>query len=96
MIGHAGSWLFGKDTGTPGVLLPAHPKVGDRFKSEDVSRVINEEDEVVSVSVKVTVPTGTYQDCVKVKEHLADGTTEYKYYARGVGVVKKSWMRRWS
>ena len=26
---------------------------------------------------------------MKVKEHLADGTTEYKYYAPGLGVVRK-------
>jgi hypothetical protein len=26
---------------------------------------------------------------VKVAEHLADGTTEYKYNAKGVGVVRE-------
>ena len=30
-----------------------------------------------------------HKNCVKVKEHLADGTTEYKYYAPGLGVVRK-------
>jgi hypothetical protein len=37
----------------------------------------------------VTAPAGSYQDCVKVKEKLADGSTEYKYYAKGVGVVRE-------
>ena len=87
--GHAGAWLLGKDTQTPGVIIPAHPKVGDRFKSEDVSKDIREDDEVVSVSETVTVPAGTYEHCVKVREQLADGTTEYKYYAPGVGVVRE-------
>ena len=86
---HAGSWLLGKDTPVPGLLLPANPKLGDKFKSEDVSKDINEADEVVSVSETVTVPVGTCQNCVKVKENLADGTTEYKYYAKGVGVVRE-------
>jgi hypothetical protein len=86
---HEGSWLLGKDTRKPGVILPGDPEVGDKFKTEDVSKDINEDDEVVSVSEDVIVPAGTYQNCVKVREHLADGTTEYKYYAKGVGVVRE-------
>jgi len=87
---HEGAWLLGKDTQIPGVILPANPKIGDKFKTEDVSKDINESDEVVSVSETVTVPAGTYQNCVKVKEILADGTTEYKYYAKGVGAVRET------
>lgn len=88
--GHSGSWMLGKDTKTPGVILPGNPKVGDKFKSEDVSKEIHEDDEVVSVSETVTTPAGAYQNCVKVKETLADGDVEYKYYAKGVGVVRES------
>ena len=86
---HEGSWLLGKDTQTPGIILPAHPKVGDKFKSEDVSKEINESDEVVSVSENVTVPAGTFANCVKTKESLGGGTTEYEFYAPGVGVVRE-------
>lgn len=89
VVGHSGSWLLGVDTQTPGVLFPAHPKVGDVFKSEDVSATIREVDTVVSISETVTVPAGTFHDCVKIKEVLADGTTEIKYYAPGTGVVKE-------
>jgi hypothetical protein len=89
IINHDGSWMVGKDTEVPGVQLPAHPKVGDKFRSEDVSKEIGEIDEVVSINETVTVPAGTYTNCVKVKESLADGTTEYKYYAKGVGVVRE-------
>lgn len=87
--GHEGSWMFGRDTQIPGVQFPAHPKVGVRFKTEDVSKEINETDEVVSVSETVVTPAGTFKNCVKVREDLADGTTEYKYYAPGVGVVRE-------
>ena len=87
VIGHKGAWMFGKDTQTPGVLFPGQPKVGAKFKSEDVSKTISERDEIVSVSETVTTPAGTFRDCVKVRERLADGKTEYKYYAKGVGVV---------
>lgn len=87
--GHSGAWLLGRDTQIPGVILPTRPKVGDKFKPEDVSREISETDEVVSVSETVVVPAGAYKNCLKVKESLADGTTEFKYYAPGVGCVKE-------
>ena len=87
--GHSGAWLLGKDTQNPGVIIPAHPKVGDKFKSEDVNKEINEDDEIISVNETVSVPAGTYENCVKVKESLADGTTEFKFYAPGVGVVRE-------
>ena len=90
VVGHGGAWMLGKDARKPGVLLPANPKVGDKFKSEDVPKITTENDEVVSVSETVTVPAGTFQNCVKVKELLSDGKTEYKYYAKGVGVVKEA------
>jgi hypothetical protein len=89
VVSHEGSWMLGKDTKTPGVIIPGHPKIGDKFKSEDVSKEIHEDDEVVSVSETVTTPAGTFQNCVKVRENLADGTTEYKYYANGGGVVRE-------
>lgn len=85
--GHSGAWLLGKDTKIPGVLLPAHPQVGDKFKSEDVPHITTEKDEVVSISETMTVPAGTFHGCVKVKEHASDGATEFKLYAPGVGVI---------
>ncbi len=85
--GHSGAWLLGRDTKTPGILLPAHPKTSDKFQSENVPGITREDDEVVSISETVTVPAGTFHDCVKVKEHASDGATEFKLYAPGVGVI---------
>ncbi|MDR3456160.1 MAG: hypothetical protein P4N60_01835 [Verrucomicrobiae bacterium] len=85
--GHSGGWLLGKDTKIPGVLLPAHPGVGDKFQSENVPGITVEDDVVVSVSETMTVPAGTFHNCIKTKEHASDGATEYKYYAPGVGVI---------
>jgi hypothetical protein len=85
--GHSGAWLLGMDTKIPGVLLPAHPKVGDKFKSENVPGITREDDLVVSISETMTVPAGTFSNCIKVKEHASDGATEFKFYAPGVGVI---------
>ena len=89
VISHKGAWMYGKDTQTPGVLFPGKPVLGVKFRSEDVSETIRENDEVVSVTETVTTPTGVYRDCVKIREALADGSIEYKCYAKGVGVVSE-------
>lgn len=89
VTGHSGAWLLGRDTQKPGVLMPAHPSVGDRFRSEDVPKITQEADEVISVSETVIVPAGTWTNCVKIREKSSDGATEYKFYAPGIGCVKE-------
>ena len=86
---HEGAWLYGVHTDKLGIIMPADPKVGDKFRSEDVPGITQEDDEVVSVSETVTVPAGTFKNCLKIKEILSGGEIEYKYYAPGVGVVKE-------
>ena len=81
--------ILGVNTNTVGLFLPATPSVGQKLRSEDVPAITREEDEVISVSESITVPTGSYTNCVKVKEILSDGAVEYKLYAPGVGIVKE-------
>lgn len=89
VVGHSGAWLLGVHTKVPGIMMPADPKIGDKFKSEDVPKITIEEDSVVSVSEKVTVPAGTYENCLKIREKLSDGAVEYKYFAKGIGCVRE-------
>ena len=86
---HDGSWLYGVHTSTVGLFFPASPKVGDRFRSEDVPGITREDDEVVAIAETATTPAGTFQNCVRVKEILSDGAIEFKLYAPGVGIVKE-------
>lgn len=46
--------------------------------------------QVVNTNSTVTVPYGTFANCVKTKEYTAPepGVVEYKYYAAGVGQIK--------
>jgi hypothetical protein len=89
VVNHEGAWLYGVHTKTLGVIMPANPKVGDKFRPEDVPRITREEDTVISVTETVTVPAGMYTNCLKVREKTSDGDVEFKYYAPGVGVVKE-------
>jgi len=91
--GHAGSWLLGVDAKAPDVVLPAKPKVGDRFRSAGGPKAAREEDEVVSVSEKVTVPAGSFANCLVTRAIFPDGRVERRYYAEGVGCVKVAWDR---
>lgn len=90
VVGHEGAWLVGEHNAKPGLLIPAHPKVGDKFRSEDVPGIAVEDDEVVSVEETVVVPSGTYKHCVKVRETVSGEAPEYKYYAPSIGVVREA------
>lgn len=87
--GHSGGWLFGKDTQNLGLMMPAHPGLGDRFKSEDAEPITWEADQVVSLSETVTVPAGMFQNCLRVRERDSYGDVEFKLYARGVGCIEE-------
>lgn len=87
--GHSGAWLLGKQTKIPGIMMPPDPRIGDKFRPEDVGAITREDDEIMSFSETVKVPAGTYENCLKVKEILSDGKTEYKLHAKGIGVVKE-------
>lgn len=90
ILNHEGTWLLGKDTTVPGLFFPGEPKIGAKYRPEDVSKDIGETDEVISLNETVVTPAGTFKDCVKIRETLADGKTEYKYYAKGVGIVRET------
>lgn len=87
---HEGSWLYGVHTRKLGIMFPATPMVGQRYRSEDVPGITREDDEVVSISESVTVPAGSYHSCVKVRETLSEGDVEFKVYCPGVGIVQES------
>lgn len=89
ITGHGGAWLFGRDTQHLGLLMPAHPRTGEKFKSENAPPITWEADEVASLSETATVPAGTFHNCLKIEERSSDGDREYKLYAPDVGCVEE-------
>jgi len=84
-----GSFKGGVNGAEPGIIMKAHPMVGDFYRQEfDLD---NAEDvaEVVSLTNTVTVASGTYTNCLKTLETspLEPDAMENKYYASGVGNV---------
>jgi hypothetical protein len=92
VISTEGSWEAGVDGAQPGIIMEAHPKVGDRYQqelapgvAEDMAQVIRLQDEEVCVSY------GCFEDdellLTKEWTPLDRGVVEEKYYAEDVGFI---------
>ena len=85
-----GSFVSGINGAQPGIIMKAHPAIGDFYRQE--FDLANAEDlaDVISLTESVTVPAGTFNnDCLKTKETtpLEPDLLENKYYAPNVGNV---------
>ena len=88
-VNREGSWLSGVAGAHFGLAMPGKPKVGDAYYQELAPKVAMDRAEVVSVSETLKTPAGEFKNCVKTKETTPlEKGTEYKLYARGVGLVK--------
>ena len=85
----AGTFVGGVNGAQPGIIMEAHPAIGDFYRQEFDLRNAEDFAEVVSLTETVTVPTGTYSNCLKTKETtpLETSLLENKYYAPNVGNV---------
>ena len=86
----AGTWEAGVDNAQPGIIIPAHPKVGDTFRQEYRPGAALDEAKILSMTATVRVPAGTYRDVLVTfdKNPLDPSKLERKFYARGVGFVR--------
>ncbi len=84
VLDNDGTWLAGRD-GPAGMIMPAHPKVGDTFRPENIPGLVFEEVTVKKVDLTVNGPTGPVSGAIKVLEELQDGSVEDKFYAPGYG-----------
>jgi hypothetical protein len=84
-----GTFRGGIDDAQPGIVMEAHPAIGDFYRQEfDLG---NAEDfaEVVGLSASVTVPYGSFTNCLDTRETtpLEPDLHEHKFYAAGIGNV---------
>ena len=87
---HEGAWIAGKNGAKFGLMMPGAPKLRSRHYQEIAPKVAMDRAEIVSLTETVKTPAGTFKLCLKAAEStpLEPGVTEYKYYARGVGLVQ--------
>ena len=86
-----GSFEAGVNGAFPGLVMPAHPQVGDTYRQEFAKGVAEDTGEVVSLNSSETTPlTGPTGNLLVIKDaDLLDPTApaENKYYAPGIGLV---------
>jgi hypothetical protein len=79
-----GTWLAGNE-GPAAMIMPAHPKVGDVYRTENVPGVVFEEVTTKSVGKTVAGPHGPVNGAIVSEELHSDGTHEDKIFAPGYG-----------
>ena len=89
VVSTKGSWEAGVDGAKPGIIMQAHPKVGQTYRQEYYPGEAMDMAKVQSLNDSVTVPYGSFDDVLVTKEWtpLEPSYHEHKYYARGVGHV---------
>lgn len=84
-----GTWLAGRE-GPAAMIMPADPKVGDVYRTENVAGVVFEEVTVKAVGRTVTGPRGPVEGAMVANELHADETGEDKIFAPGYGEFRTS------
>jgi hypothetical protein len=86
-----GSWEAGVDDALPGLIMSAAPEPGKPYRQEYLAGVAEDMAQVVALGEVVTSPLGTYRDTVKTRDwSMLEPGNEFKWYARGIGVVKET------
>jgi hypothetical protein len=90
-----GSWQAGVDGAQPGIIMPAHPKVGQAFRQEYYKGQAEDHFSVLSTSASVLVPYTASAHALLTKEWtpLEPGAIDHKLYIRGVGLAKEEAIR---
>jgi hypothetical protein len=85
-----GSFVAGVDGALPGIVMEAHPKVGDSYRQEYYKGIAEDRADVLSTSESATVAAGSYRDLVMTKDYNPldpSASIEHKYFARTVGLI---------
>lgn len=79
-----GSWLAGRE-GPAEMIMPAHPKVGDVHRAENIPAIAFEEVAIKTVGKTVNGPAGRVRGAMVARELHDDGTYSDKVFAPGYG-----------
>jgi hypothetical protein len=88
-VSKEGSWEAGVDGARAGIIMPAKPRVGMRYRQELYKGHAEDKAQVLSLDEQAQVPFGHFRRVLLTKDFtpLEPKVLEYKLYARGVGPV---------
>jgi hypothetical protein len=84
-----GSFEAGVDGAQPGIVMPAEPRAGQRYRQEFLEGEAEDQGAVLSADELVEAPAGRYDHAVLTRDTnpLEPEVSEYKLYAPDVGLV---------
>jgi hypothetical protein len=90
VISTEGSWEAGVNGAKPGIIMEAHPEVGDTYQQEFAPGVAEDMAKVLSLDKSTCVPYRCFDNLLLTKEWtpLEPGVAEHKYYAKDVGFIR--------
>jgi hypothetical protein len=88
-VSKAGSWEAGVDGARAGIVMPARPRPGREYRQEHAPGEAEDRARLLSIDDQAEVPAGHYERVLTTKDWnpLEPRVLEYKFYARGVGLV---------
>ena len=91
VVSTAGSFEAGKNGARAGVIMRAHPKLGQVTPQEFAPGVAEDKARVVALDATVVVPFRTFHHCLKSEEFTAlePDVLENKFYCPGFGIVRE-------
>ena len=90
-FGREGEWRAGEDGAEAGLAMPAHPRVGDGFRTAYAAGVVEDVATVAETDGVASVPAGSYEDLVviEVRSDLGSAGDLDRSFARGIGLVEE-------
>jgi len=88
IVSRQGEWRADAPGSRPGIIMPANPAIGMHFAMEVSPGKAADHGLVVAMGEPATVPAGTFQETIRVREiDPQDNEEEDKIFAAGVGFV---------
>jgi hypothetical protein len=87
IVSREGSWEAGKDGAMPGIIIPAQPEVGQKYRQEYKKGEAEDNGQVLATNNLVGVKAGQYKGSLVTMDTSAIETdvVEFKFYAPRVG-----------
>ena len=95
VVNHDGTWVSGVNGSKFGLMMPGRVLLHSRYYQEVAPKIAMDRATIVSMTETVKTPAGEFKNCLKIEETspLTRFTTEYKYYAPGIGMVSDGTMK---
>jgi hypothetical protein len=87
---HEGAWLSGQRGARFGLMMPGQPLIRGRYFQEIAPGVAMDRAEILSTSVTMKTPAGTFTSVLRTEESspLEPLIRESKHYAPGIGLIQ--------